>query len=262
MIPHNLIESELFGHRKGAFTGARENIPGRFALADKGTLFLDELETVPVLLQPKLLRAIETGEIWPVGEETPSKIDVRIIAASNIDIETMVTAGKFRKDLFYRLNGISICMPPLRHRPEDIPVIARTILRRYSANHPLHRQGPVSPNIELSAEALSYLMRCSWPGNVRELVNVLEKAIVRLSHSGKAQDRIELEHIDQKMTLSRQLPFKEAKDLAVNQWARARILAALDATGGNVSHAAKLLKMNQNALFKLIKKYNLSFRRG
>jgi DNA-binding NtrC family response regulator len=250
-LPKDLVDSELFGRERGAFTGADARKRGRFALANGGTLFLDELTSLPLDLQPKLLRAIETKEIWSLGAEKPERVDVRAVAATNANIEEMVRSSSFREDLYYRLNIHRIFMPALRDHPEDIPIIARTLLERANTeDKPGNRK-----RTDISGEALGALVSRPWPGNVRELANVLIKAALRSKTSGAS--RIEVEHLDPEPGSFPLLSFKEAKDKAAEDWSKRAIRTALALTEGNVSKAAALLKMNQNALFRLIKKYGL-----
>ena len=250
-LPKDLVESELFGREKGAFTGADARKRGRFALAEGGTLFLDELTSLPLELQPKLLRAIETKEIWTLGGEKPEQVRVRPVAATNANIDAMIKEGTFRADLYYRLNIHRIFLPPLRDHPEDIPIIARTLVERAKTDD--KTDGPRAT--EISGGALAALVSRPWPGNVRELANVLSKAVLRGKTLGVS--RIEAEHLDPEPGSFPLLSFKEAKDKAAEEWSKGTIRTALALTEGNISKAAVLLKMNQNALFRLIKKYGL-----
>jgi DNA-binding NtrC family response regulator len=250
-LPKELLESELFGRERGAFTGADARKRGRFALADGGTLFLDELTSLPLELQPALLRAIETKEIWSLGAEKPVHVEVRFIAATNADVEAMIREGTFREDLYYRLNIHRICMPALRDHPEDIPIIARMLVDRAKADGRNAGRG----STEISGEALAALVSRTWPGNVRELSNLLGKAVLRSKTSGSS--RIEIEHLDLEPGSFPTLSFKDAKEKAAEEWSKRSIRTALALTEGNISRAAVLLKMNQNALFRLIKKYGL-----
>jgi DNA-binding NtrC family response regulator len=250
-LPKDLVESELFGREKGAFTGADARKRGRFALAEGGTLFLDELTSLPLELQPKLLRAIETKEIWTLGAEKPEQVRVRPVAATNANIDAMIKEGTFRADLYYRLNIHRIFLPPLRDHPEDIPIIARTLVERAKTDD--KTDGPRAT--EISGGALAALVSRPWPGNVRELANVLSKAVLRGKTLGVS--RIEAEHLDPEPGSFPLLSFKEAKDKAAEEWSKGTIRTALALTEGNISKAAVLLKMNQNALFRLIKKYGL-----
>jgi DNA-binding NtrC family response regulator len=170
-LPETLIESELFGHEKGAFTGAAERRLGRFELANNGTLFLDEIGEVPPATQVKLLRVLEDGEVTRVGGTTPINVDVRVVAATNQPLRRLVEDGSFRADLYYRLNVLSIYLPPLRERPDDIPLLVRKFVREFSAAHDRPFKG-------ISAEAMQRLVQYAWPGNVRELRNLVESMVV------------------------------------------------------------------------------------
>ena len=170
-IPANLVESELFGHERGAFTGAFERQIGKFTDADMGTIFLDEISEMPLEAQVKLLRVLQEGEVQPLGARLPLHIDVRVIAATNKVLEQEVAAGRFREDLYYRLNVMHVTVPPLRERTNDIPALARHLLARLSSQHGL-------PSLSITNEALSLLMQHDWPGNVRQLHNVLFRAAV------------------------------------------------------------------------------------
>jgi DNA-binding NtrC family response regulator len=170
-LPETLIESELFGHEKGAFTGAAERRLGRFELANNGTLFLDEIGEVPPATQVKLLRVLEDGEVTRVGGTTPINVDVRVVAATNQPLRSLVESGSFRADLYYRLNVLSIYLPPLRDRPDDIPLLVRKFVREYAAAHDRPFRG-------ISADAMQSLVSYQWPGNVRELRNLIESMVV------------------------------------------------------------------------------------
>ncbi|MEO6878948.1 MAG: sigma 54-interacting transcriptional regulator, partial [Gemmatimonadaceae bacterium] len=170
-LPESLLESELFGHEKGAFTGAAERRLGRFELADTGTLFLDEIGEIPSATQVKLLRVLEEREFMRVGGAQPIHVDVRVVAATNEPLRELVESGRFRADLFYRLNVLRIYLPPLRERPEDIPLLVRRFIQDYSKQHDRAFHG-------ISAEAMQMLIEYSWPGNVRELRNLVESMVV------------------------------------------------------------------------------------
>jgi transcriptional regulator with GAF, ATPase, and Fis domain len=178
-VSGELWESEFFGHRKGSFTGASADRDGWFRLADRGTLFLDEVGAMPVGTQAKLLRAIQEGEFHRVGDEQPTRVDVRIVAATNADLEAQVEAGRFRADLYYRLNVLQIRVPPLRDRPEDIPLIARAFAEEVAAR--LGRPAPA-----LDEETIARLRAYAWPGNVRELRSLIERALVLHPEQGLA----------------------------------------------------------------------------
>lgn len=255
-IPRDLVESELFGHEAGAFTGAQARKRGRFGLARGGSLFLDEVNSLPLDVQPKLLRAIEMREIWPVGAERPEPTDLRVIAASNAALDALVAGGEFRADLFYRLHVLHIDLPPLRHHPEDIPQIAHSLLARLVAEE--------ARRPTLSAGALSQLLARPWSGNVRELANTIERALARLragsrmtSLDGSGGLTIGLEHLDPLAPGVPHLAFKQGRERAAEQWARAAIRAALLRTRGNATEAARLLRMNRTAMLRLIAKYGL-----
>lgn len=169
-IPENLLESELFGHKKGAFTGATDDKEGLFVVANGGTIFLDEIGEMPLMLQVKLLRVLDNNTVTPVGSTTDIKVDVRLVSATNRDLEKMAEEGTFRSDLFYRLNVIPIQVPPLRERKDDIPLLCRHFVNQ-------HAQNMGCENLEISPEAQQALNRYNWPGNVRELGNVMERAL-------------------------------------------------------------------------------------
>ena len=175
-LPDTLLESELFGHSKGAFTGASRSNEGHFLAADGGTLFLDEIGAMPISLQSKILRAVESREILPLGSTTPRKVDVRIVAATNADLRKLVQENRFREDLYYRLDVITVPLPPLRERKEDIPLLVEHFLKRYSEEN--KRDG-----LTFSSEAMKMMMDFDWPGNVRELENAVERAVVLSSGS-------------------------------------------------------------------------------
>jgi DNA-binding NtrC family response regulator len=170
-LPEDLIESELFGHEEGAFTGAQTDHAGKFEQADGGTLFLDEVGAMSLPAQSKTLRALETGEIQRIGSESRTSVDVRVLAATNADLEAAIDEGAFRDDLYYRLNVIALHVPPLRERPEDLPVLAEHFLEQYRDEHG-------RPDLTLAADAIAELMSHDWPGNVRELENTVERLVV------------------------------------------------------------------------------------
>jgi PAS domain S-box-containing protein len=224
-IPATLIESELFGHEKGAFTGATGRRDGRFATADGGTIFLDEVGEIPPDLQVKLLRVLQEGEFETVGGDRTRSVDVRVIAATNRDLEAMIRDGRFRQDLFYRLNVFPLRVPPLRERGEDIPLLARAFAERFSAR--LGRS--LAP---LTAEDLTRLLRYEWPGNVRELQNVIERAVITARDGRLNLDRALPEPAAATPGPSRILTIAELEDLE-----RRSVEAALEEAGGKVSGA-------------------------
>jgi two-component system NtrC family response regulator len=247
-IPRELAESELFGHEAGSFTGATAKRTGRFQLAGAGTLFLDEINSLPLEVQPKLLRALETGEIWPVGANKPETSAARVISAANVDPTGLVAAGKFREDLLYRVDVLQAHLPSLRQRVEDIPAIAATILER--------DQGE-GARYELSADALAALLSQAWPGNVRELANVVRRATaVARASASEAVTVIRPEHLDLPNGVP-DLPFKEAQERASEEWTRRTVQAALLRAHGNMGKAAALLKMDRSNIYRLVKRLGL-----
>jgi DNA-binding NtrC family response regulator len=253
-IPGGLLESELFGHEKGSFTGAETRKIGKFELADKGTVFLDEIAEMDLSLQAKLLRVIQEGELERIGGLRAVKIDVRVVAASNRDMEKAVEEKLFREDLFYRLNGFPIMIPPLRERKEDIPLLADFFVRKYCDELKTPLKG-VSP------EVLDMLGKYPWKGNVRELENCLERAVILCDGDMIAPDHI---------TLNRKLVFessignlsmdgsleetaKDATRIAETQ----HIVRALKETKGNKSRASELLRVSYKTLLTKIKEYGI-----
>ncbi len=256
-LPRDLVESELFGHEKGAFTGAHASRRGRFELAEGGSLFLDEIDSLPLDLQPKLLRAIEQKEIWRLGADKPYRSDARIISATNADVERLVSNGSFREDLYYRLNVLRVNMPALRQHPEDIVQITRMLLDKMATSLSCS-------HIDIEPEAVSILVTHSWKGNVRELANALERAVARASSLTKSSGYNAADPITIKADCLQaspadlpELPFKEARARVSDTWARNTVSLALSKCSGNVSDAARLLKMSRTALARLITRYNL-----
>lgn len=244
-IPDSLVESELFGHVRGAFTGATEAREGMFAAADKGTIFLDEVGDLPLLAQVKLLRVLQEGEIKPVGSNKTRRVDVRVLAATNVDLREKIAEGTFREDLYYRLNVVSIELPPLRRRREDIPALAQYFLRLYAK-----KAARVVDSI--SPEAMAILRSQSWPGNVRQLQNAMEHAIVYCQHGSVTPADLPDAGLDKhaapsfEVASSRglpqdilELPYKEAKERALSLFNRGYFEALMHRTGGNKSQAAR-----------------------
>ncbi|MFP4354163.1 MAG: sigma-54 interaction domain-containing protein [Phycisphaerae bacterium] len=246
-LPDTLLEAELFGHVKGAFTGAASDRPGRFEQAHGGTLLLDEIGEMPLAAQVKLLRALQEGEITRVGESRPRQVDVRIIAATNRDLLMEVEAGRFRQDLYYRLNVVSLEVPPLTERREDIPRLVHHFCRQLNQRYNRHIEG-------CDAETMEILTTCLWPGNVRQLQHALEHAFV-------------LTDPDETILSARTLP-QELKGSGGNsppspsapqnpQQEARQVLAALEAVGGNKTRAAKRLGITRAGLYKKIKRLGL-----
>ncbi len=255
-LTDTLLESELFGHERGAFTGADRRREGRFMQADGGTIFLDEIgETSPVM-QAKLLRVIQEREIQRVGGDKPLKVDVRILAATNRDLEKAVADGRFREDLYYRLNVVALHMPPLRERVDDIPLLAQHFLRQYSRKNRKTVRG-------FTPLAMDMLLKYNWPGNVRELENAVERAVILLTG-----DLIS----EKELPLSVTRPYQGAADTpgeirgapstkplrSLDEIEKEAILAALEAAGGNKSEAARRLGINRKTLHKKLRSYGVS----
>lgn len=249
-IPEALMESELFGYEAGAFTGARKSgKPGKFELAHGGTVFLDEISSLPLPLQAKLLRFLQYGDVEKVGGISRTKVDVRVIAASNRPLEAMVAEGLFREDLFYRLNVVRLAIPPLRERAEDIPAIAAAIMEKLNRKYP-HLKKQISP------EAMRMLQGYVWPGNVRELENVLQRLFALVEGETILPHHLAAflpvgpwEVTANKPSLSQQLAMME----------RDMIQQALRSTGGNKARAARLLGMPRSSLYEKLKTYKLGY---
>jgi two-component system, NtrC family, response regulator PilR len=252
-MPPDLLESNLFGHVKGAFTGAIASKKGLFELADNGSIFFDEIGNVPIDTQSKLLRVIQEKEFMRLGGVETLKADVRIIAATNADLEHEVRGGRFREDLFYRLNVITIALPPLRDRTEDIPLLTHTFLKRYA-------QENEKPLREIAPGAMQRLMDYHWPGNVRELENVVERAVVLSTGTTLSEELLPQQVRRPSDRISAiELPTNgiSYRD-AVRSYERRLILRALEASGGVQKHAAELLKVKPTTLHEMMKRLNIS----
>ncbi|MHC1726706.1 MAG: sigma-54-dependent transcriptional regulator [Syntrophobacteraceae bacterium] len=252
-IPENLIESELFGHEKGAFTGADKQRKGRFSMAHGGTLFLDEIGELPLPMQAKLLRVIQEGEIQRVGSDSSIPVDVRLVAATNRKIEKMVSDGAFREDLYYRLNVFALHVPPLRERVEDIPALAQTFLMRFSKKNRKAIRG-VTP------QAMDLLLRYAWPGNVRELENAMERAVILLQgeYLSPAELPMPLQTLAQKDEADDpclSLPDDREKNVSLADIEKETILQKLREAGGNKSEAARRLGITRRTLKLKLKRY-------
>ena len=243
-IPENLLESELFGYEKGAFTGATRSKKGLFLQAHKGTLFLDEISEMPVFMQAKLLQALESKEFYPLGGEKLVKVDARLIAASNKKMHEKVKKGDFREDLFYRIYVIPIEVPPLRERKGDIPLLAEHYLQKITKDNKKGIRG-------FSPSALQKLMLYSWPGNVRELENTIECAVAMATQDVITEDLI----LPAQTTEGDRLrPLKEAKE----GFERNYVIQIMELTRGNISRAAKLAGKYRADFYDLLKKYDLN----
>ena len=250
-IPENLLESELFGYRKGAFTGADNDKPGLFAEAEKGTIFLDEIGELPLSLQVKLLRVLQEDEIRPIGDSKTRKIDVRVIAATAKDLEEEIGNGTFREDLFYRLNVMQLHLPPLRERTEDIPPLCQIFIERFSEE--LNKRVAI-----ISPAAMTMMMKHPWPGNVRELENIIQRAVVLADN-----DTIFPENLPESIgtvvgnggydNLFGGFSLKEAQRLIEEKLIR----KALNETGGNRTQASRLLEISHPSLLSKMKNYKI-----
>lgn len=241
-LPEGVFESELFGHVKGAFTDAKTDRVGRFELAEGGTLFLDEIANVPLNLQAKLLRALESGELERVGSSTTRRVDVRILSATNANIQAEVETGRFREDLLFRLNTIEIHLPPLRERKEDIALLAMHFLRQSSQRYRKSLTG-------FEPTALKVLQDHPWPGNVRELDHSIERAV--LLAEGQ-----EIRASDLGLRPAREGALR-IEDMSLEDVERALIQKAMGRYSGNVSHASQALGLSRSALYRRLQKYGL-----
>jgi len=249
-ITETLLESELFGHEKGAFTGAYRQKEGRFRQAHGGSLFLDEISEMSLAMQVKLLRVLQEREITRVGGEEPIKVDVRIITATNRDLLQEIHGGRFREDLYYRLNVVALSMPPLRERREDIPLLAQHFLEMFSEKNRKQLKG-------FTPQAMDRLLKYNWPGNVRELMNAVERGVV-LSTS-EYLDEEELPLILDDRTLPGEIFSEDAikMEMPLDEVEKATILRTLDLTGGNKSEAARRLGITRRTLHKKLKLYGV-----
>ena len=242
-IPEELIESELFGHTKGSFTGASDAKKGKFELADGGTLFLDEIGDMSLKTQAKVLRAVEEHSFQPIGAPSAVRVDVRVITATNKNLQNEIAAGRFREDLFYRLNVIPFFVPPLRERREDIPVLARYFMRVFSAEHGR------SPK-EFTSEALDTLVDYSWPGNVRELRNEIERLVIMVQDAAIQANDLSLPN-------GTHAPRASTLHEARAQYEREFIISKLKENNWNVSQTARLLGLERSYLYRKMKAYGI-----
>jgi len=245
-VAPSLIESELFGHIKGAFTGAIADRNGAFLEADTGTVFLDELGELPLELQPKLLRVLEAGTVRRVGEDKHRKVDVRIVAATHRDLEREVEANRFRRDLYYRLAVVPVTVPPLRDRLEDIPLLAQHFVK-----------GMGRGEFELPRTLLSRFSAYHWPGNVRELRNLVERALAGADVEPLAQEPSNARVLVSNTESITDIPFKEAKERLIDGFTREYLIALLEKCGGNISQMAREAGIARNYVHRLVTKYGL-----
>jgi two-component system response regulator AtoC len=253
-LAESLLESELFGHVRGAFTGAVETKKGLFETADGGTIFLDEIAEISLGLQAKLLRVLQEHEIRRVGGTQPIALDVRVIAATNKDVEGLVKLGRFREDLFYRLNVVTLYLPPLHERPDDIPLLATHFLRKYS-------EGTHKLISHITPEAMALLCTYHWPGNVRELEHTIERAVTLTMNNallpGDLPPRLQSQPTVPRPGLPR-LGGSPAL-LTLEELEKQHIQAVLQATQGNKKRAAQILGINRRSLYRMAKRYGLDF---
>ncbi len=248
-ISGELMEAEFFGYKKGSFTGATEDKAGILEKADGGTVFLDEIGEIPYDLQAKFLRFLEEKEIRRIGDDKPIKLDVRVITATNRNLKKMVEEGKFRKDLYYRIGGFKIEIPPLRDRKDDIPLLVNHFIKKYNEKYGKNIVG-------ITPEALEVLVRYDWPGNVRQLESIISKAII-LADDGQF---IEETHLDPEVKISVEefpLEYSKAKKSYTEKFMKTYLSVLLSITGGNISQAAKIAKIERQSLQKLLKKYRV-----
>ncbi len=243
-LPDNLFESELFGHTKGAFTGADDNRAGRFEIASGGTLFLDEIGNIPLQLQPKLLSVLETRKVTRVGSNKPADIDIRLICATNQPVQELVQKQQFRQDLLYRINTIEIHLPPLRNRTEDITLLADHFLKEYSQKYATDVQN-------ISEPAITKLKKYNWPGNVRELEHSVERAVIMTDHHILQPEDFLL------TSLGDQEPEVVFDDYNLEEVEKTVIRKALDKHEGNISKSAEELGLTRASLYRRIEKYDL-----
>lgn len=246
-LVETLLESELFGHEKGAFTGATKDRVGRFRTADHGTIFLDEIGNISMTIQAKLLRVLQDSEFETVGSDKPIKVDVRIIAATNADLEDRVEKGLFRRDLFYRLNVIRIFLPPLRERIDDIPLLISHFLSIHNKKNRKTVEG-------ISRETLNKLMSYSWPGNVRELENVIERAVILCK--GKIIEPGDIPLYQEKTGFLQDMSGKPLHEL-MDHFERQVITNTMELTGSDKEKAAKILQISRASLYNKINKYKI-----
>jgi transcriptional regulator with GAF, ATPase, and Fis domain len=264
-LPEHILESELFGYRKGAFTGAERDKTGLFVEADGSTLLLDEVADIPVSVQTKLLRVLQEKEVQPLGQNKTFAVDVRVVASTNQDLEAKIRRGEFREDLFYRLNVMTVIMPGLEQMVSDVPLLAHYFLERFCREH--GRKG-----MELSPDSLQALMQHRWQGNVRELQNVINRAVLLCpdsvieerdlwdeqpatasSHTGNPMLPVLEEN-------GRRLTYKEAKSRILEQFNAHFLTAALETAAGNITVAARDCGMERQAFQRLLRRYNIDSR--
>ncbi len=248
-IPEGLLESELFGHEKGSFTGAAAMRKGRFELAHGGTIFLDEIGDLPIALQPKILRVLQEMEFERVGGERTIKVDVRLVAASSRDLEGLVREGRFREDLYYRLNVVPVYLPPLRERREDIPLLQEFFLKKYNEEN--------GRQVQISPEVLDIFMTYDWPGNVRELENTVERLVVMAGGKVATKADLPINIRDHSFKAKFAAQMKDALPSTIEDIEKTRLIEALTRTGWNQAKAARALGITPRQIGYKIRKYQL-----
>ena len=257
-IPENLMESELFGHAKGSFTGAMRDKSGLFEEASKGTIFLDEIGELPLLLQVKLLRVLQEEEVRPVGETRARKIDARVVAATSRNLSKLIEEGSFREDLFYRLNVIHLVIPPLRERSEDIPLLVQSFMEKFRTKYKEMDEEENGNDYKVSTKVMKLFMDYPWPGNVRELENTIERARILCEGEVITEEVLPDKFFAPKSRIFTNL---DESDLSIKRTSKAMeaqlIRRALQRTRGNKSQAARLLEISHKALLYKVKEYKI-----
>ncbi len=248
-LSENLLEDELFGHVRGAYTDAAKDREGRFEYADQGTLFLDEIGDMPLTMQPKLLRVLESGEVVRVGANEPRHVNVRLVSATNHDLEELVKEGRFRNDLFFRIRGMQIHLPPLRERREDIPQLVQHFASKFGG-----QMG--KPALTVAEDAMMMLMRHDWPGNVRQLINVVQNTVI-VCDGGKIEPRHLPPEVQQQGDSDAPTGAFTGGGMSLDQLEKQAIREALRVTGGNREQAAKMLGIGERTLYRKLKEYGL-----
>jgi transcriptional regulator with GAF, ATPase, and Fis domain len=248
-FPETLLESELFGHVRGAFTGAVASRPGKFELASGGTLLLDEISEMPFSLQPKLLRVLQEREVDRLGDTRPLRVDVRVIATTNRNLPSLVEEGRFRADLFYRLDVVPLTLPPLRERREDIPELVE---------HFVHKYAPPRA-VRLTEELLRRLMEYDWPGNVRELENFVRRIVVLSRNPVAGLEVLEGKEVAENKTMPSRLP---AQGVTLRDMERQLLERTLETTGGNRTRAAEILGVSLRTVRNKIREFGLPPKRS
>jgi two-component system response regulator HydG len=247
-LSESILEDELFGHVKGAYTGAQTEREGRFEHADEGTLFMDEIGDMPASMQAKLLRVLENGEVVRLGSNDPIKVDVRLISATNRNLDEMVAEKQFREDLFFRIKGVTIHIPPLRERREDIPLLIHFFMQQAAGKYNKKIDG-------IRAEAQQILMGYSWPGNVRQLKNVVENMVVLSNGDNLGPDSLPTEIRPSRETAA---GLSNIVGISLVQLEKEAIRNTLQMCGGNREQAARLLGIGERTLYRKIKEYDIT----